>query len=626
MKKFIFLFLIAGQTLFAQKINKDDLVAHIGKQSISKAELKYAFNKNRNEESLVTLDSLKSYLDNYINFKLKVYEAQKRGLDTTTAFKSELSGYLNQLKKPYEEGFDQETLAKEAYNRMQWEVKASHILLKIDANASPKDTLAVFQKLDSIKGQITDQASFESWARKASQDGSARKGGDLGWFSAFAMVYPFETAAFETTKGNTSQIIRSQFGYHLVFVTDKRKARGRIRTSHIFLSNRTRADEAAKQLAAALYDSLKAGSTWQDLVIKYSDDVQSKSKNGALPFADARQLPPTYFDAAYALKEGAITPPIQTSYGWHIIRLDKKEALPAFEQIKTQLEQQVARSGRNKLKELEVLKKLKAQYHFTPNPAFDSLLIKLDERAAIDELGRLSEETLFKIGNKDVLAQALIQEKAKVKLGTYRALYPPFEKEQILAYADSAAPYDYPAYGFLRQEYREGLLLFEIMQYQVWNKAIEDSLGQQRFYESNLSNYKREASINLYEISSNNTSSIDDIQKQLNALRDDERGAFAESFKNDELKIAKKIVALSELASFEGFNSAQGALYRQHDNLLLLNGDEVAAGYFAIEEIRGRVIADFQEKLDKDFINQLRKQTKLRINKKALKQLLSELD
>lgn len=611
----IFLFLLIGPLTFAQNSKNDSWVARIDEHEISKAELAYAFNKNRDRETTISLDSLESYLEIYINFKLKVYEAYDRGIDTSANLKAELAGYLGQLKKPYKEGFDIKGLSQEAYDRMKWEVNASHILLKVDPKANPKDTLAAYNKIDSLRNSISTKQEFEAAARKYSQDGSARSGGQLGWFSVFSMVYPFETAAYETNKGEVSEIVKTQFGYHLVFVNDKRQERGRVRTSHIFFSNRLRNDVASEKLAKTVYDSLNNGGLWNELVQKFSDDGQTKDRGGALPMAGLNQLPDEFLNTAFELEEGEIAQPIRTDYGWHIIRLDKKETLPEFEKLRTQIEQQVERSGRNQLKELEVINKLKRQYQFSANGDLEDIL-----KALQGSDKDVQNTELFRIGNKLITTNKFIEYKRNTR-GSYSSLYSAFERQQIIAYADSMAPYDYPEYGFLRQEYKEGLLLFEIMQSEVWNKAVEDSLAQVEFYNRSKEKYTSPERVTYYEIRGANTQSI---ESELTRISPSDQLAFLES--KSELKIAKKNIALTEITSFEGFNKTEGSVLRKDKETLILTSAMIPAGYYKFEEIRGRVISDLQEELDETFIAKLRKQSKIKTNKRALKQLLRELE
>lgn len=610
MKRITLLLLLISQTVLGQTSDFSRTVASIDEYAISSAELKYAFSKNRKEEERVSLDSLKAYLEVYINFKLKVLDAYKRGLDQSATFQQELNGYLSQIKKPYLEGFDKKKeLIEEAYERMQWQVNASHILIKVDPKASPSDTLKAFQTLDSLRQSISTKGQFEKAAKAYSQDGSAKNGGSLGWFTVFSMVYPFESAAYDTPKGEVSEVVKSQFGYHILYVNAKRKAIGKVQTSHIFFSNRLRSDADCERLAKSMADSLKAGSEWKQLVENYSDDRQTKMKGGALPFAGLRQLPDDYLTAAYALEIGQISQPIKTEYGWHIIRLDQIQPIPEFEKVQSQIEEQVQRSGRNQLSNEAVINKLKKDYNYIESPDVNSILKNSAEEA---ELFSIREKS-FRFKEY----QGFLSANPK---GTFRQ----FAEKELLNYADSIAPYDYPTYGFLLKEYEEGLLLFEIMQAEVWNKAVEDTLGQVAYYEQNLTNYAAPIRYDLYEISPMNDKE-DTVLESFKALSKEKLMEIMREGTTEELKIVKRRREASELSSFEGFNSDIGSVFRK-DNLLIVIEKEIPAGYFDIDEIRGKVISDYQEALDLLFIDRLRAQSRIKKNKTSLRKLLNELD
>ncbi len=595
---------------FGQNADLSRSVATIDGSPISAAELKYAFSKNRQEGESVTLDSLASYLEVYINFKLKVQEAYKREIDQSDQFQEELNGYLSQLKKPYLEGFDKkEELANEAYERMQWQVNASHILIKVDTDASPTDTLVAFQTLDSLRTRINSQSEFEEAAKKYSQDGSARNGGKLGWFTVFSMVYPFESAAYETPKGQVSEVVRSQFGYHIVFVNDRRKAIGKVQTSHIFFSNRLRSDADCERLAMGAIDSLKAGKDWNEIAKELSDDTQTKMKGGALPFAGLRQLPDDFLTAAYELEIGEISPPVKTEYGWHVIRLDQIQAIPELGRIQSQIEDQIKRSGRNQLSTEAVIKKLKKDYQYREASEISSIIDNFE-----------GDIELFSISEKSFS----LNDYKFYKASNPRSSFKEFADRALIKYADSIAPFDYPEYGFLMKEYEEGLLLFEIMQAEVWNKAVEDSVGQVSYYENNLENYTSPKRFNIYEVSSL-IGQQDSVLTSFQVTDTEELLRTLEKGTTEELKIVKRRREASELASFEGFKSQRGSVFKK-DGLLIVIDKEVPAGYFELDEIRGRVISDYQEELDSEFITALRDQAKIKISRSSLKKLLNELD
>ena len=618
MKKFIPFFLFISVHLFGQNLDLNQTVTSINDYTISAAELKYAFNKNRLKEETVSFDSLESYLDVYINFKLKVLEAYRRELDSSAAFQEELQGYLAQLKKPYMEGFDQkDDLIQEAFDRMQWEVNASHILIKVLPNASASDTLRAFEKLASIRENIRSKDDFKLAAQQFSEDGSAQNGGELGWFSVFMMVYPFETAAYDTQVDEVSKIIRSQFGYHILYVNDKRKSVGKVQTSHIFFSNRRRSDADCQILAQAVSDSLKNVEKWDELVRQFSDDGQTKMKGGALPFAGSRQLPEEFLSAAYQLEIGEISEPIQTDFGWHIIRLDQVQAPPTFDQIRPQIEEQIQRSGRNQLSHAALIDYLKKKYNYTESDDLKEILNKSVSSSSSDID---TSSVLFRVDHKEL---RLLDFQA-FKSANSRASFDQFVEDELKQYADSMAPYDYPDYGFLLKEYEEGLLLFEIMQSEVWNKAVDDSIGLVNYYQKHINQYASPRRFEIFEIKANGSDEEAAMFQSLSDLTTGELLDSLEKVDSSELKIAKSRRELSELSSFENFISTPGHIFKK-DELLYVVGKEIPAGYYELDEIRGRLISNYQEELDQELIRSLRKKSKIKTKKGLLRKLLDEL-
>ncbi|HEY9116343.1 MAG TPA: peptidylprolyl isomerase, partial [Roseivirga sp.] len=306
---------ILGLTLICAKA-KSQVVATIDDTYITADELLYAFNKNRNKGTPIILDSLETYLEQYINFKLKVRAARKLGLDTPRIFQEELKGYLSQIKKPYLENPEaEEAIIRETYNRMKIDINASHILIKVAPTANPQDTLKAFQFLDSLRNTIESKQEFEKMARQYSQDGSAQLGGNLGWFTAMHMVAPFEDGAYNTAVGQVSEIVRSSFGYHLIYVNDRRENKGKVKTSHIFFTKQ-RGSQAARLKALEVYDSLERGSNWVEMVRKYSDDQGTREDAGRLPWAGLKQLPDEFLAIAYSIDSiGKYSEPAETQYG-----------------------------------------------------------------------------------------------------------------------------------------------------------------------------------------------------------------------------------------------------------------------------------------------------------------------
>ncbi len=603
-------------------------VARIDGLEIGSAEFLYAFQKNRSNTEKPNIDSLRDYLNNYINFKLKVMEAKRQGYDTTQNFKKELQGYLAQIRKPYLENPEaEEKLIAEIHRRMQIEINASHLLIKVDPGAVPQDTLKVYQFMDSLKQTINSREEFESLAKRYSQDGTAANGGNLGWFSAMDMVGPFEEAAYQTSVNRVSEIIKTQFGYHLLFVNSKRPSRGRLKTSHIFFSTQARSSEDAYRLASSVYDSLTNGSEWNTMARKYSDDNRTKMNGGQLQWARIKQLPDDFFDIAYPLEHiGDFSKPEKTRFGWHIVKLDGQEPIGSLTENRAEIEQQIKRSGRNTLNNNQLLNKLKAENNFTQD------IDTLSHLLTIIGNGNLSNETLvkplFNIGGKSFTVNHFVEtipsQKILLNSNIIRSLYSEFERKSIINFEDSIAPFKYPEYGFLMQEYEEGLLLFEIMQKQVWNKAIADSIGSLDFYNSNLRQYKvgKRALVNV--LTSQDKNLIQKLIKE-SAGKTSIENLIATSFSDKELlllKNVKRIIKANEISKFDSTELKSGSWIHNTDTSEYYFVEKIIpAGYLSYDEIKGRVLSDYQDYLERQWISLLRKEKTIEINNDALIEL-----
>lgn len=606
-------------------------VATINGEPIEQAEFLYAFNKNRKETEPIILDSLEAYLEQYINFKLKVREARALGLDSSQAFQEELQGYISQIRKPYLENPQaEEELLKETYRHMQTDVNASHILIKLPATALPTDTLKAYNFLDSLKQTIGSREEFEEIAKKFSQDGSAQTGGNLGWFTALHMVAPFEDGAYETPVGKVSEIVRSSFGYHLIYVNDKRENRGKVLTSHIFFTKQR--GKEALEMAQMVYDSLQNGGDWEMLARKYSDDSGTKTDGGRLPWAGVKQLPDEFLEIAYSIEErGEYTEPKETQYGWHIIKLNDVQPLEPYEIKKGEIAMLLKRMGRNTLEEDKLMSKLKKENSFSQSlENLDDVLNQLSLTTKSDASeSELAARMLFQHGENSVHVKDFLEAIPSFKIQYSKSqlanFYKKFEKDYIIAYEDSIAPAKYPEYRLLINEYEEGLLLFEIMEEKVWRKSVLDSVGLQRFYQSNIKDYHIGERLDCLCINSPSA----EVKQQLSAIiiPPDSLNMAAEYIakqldetKSPELKIAKRTLLASDFSNFEAVKNAAGQWFEPNSlDAYCLIQNTLPEGPQPLNEIKGIVMSDYQEELDEQWVKDLRSSVKIKVDKKALK-------
>ncbi|MEN9940621.1 MAG: hypothetical protein RL286_113 [Bacteroidota bacterium] len=525
MMKQLILITVLSWLSFSATAQKDPVVMSIDGKPVTQTEFLQIYTKNNPSPSF-DKDSLDRYMELFQVFKLKVAEAEALGYDTIPRLKKELEGYKKQLALPYLiDSVQNQNMVTEAYNRTANEVRCSHILIKLDPNASPKDTLEAYNRLLGLKARIEKGEDFASVAKSknGSEDPSVvNNGGDLGYFTAFQMVYPFEEKAYNTPVGQVSAPFRTRFGYHILKVTDKRPARGTIKVAHIMIATGREASTETRQNAEKkineIYDSLAAGAAWDKMVNAYSEDANSTKKAGELPTfgsGTSQRMVLEFEDAAFALKEvGQFSKPVKTQYGYHIIKLLEWSPVKSFDVIRRELQAKVNKDERSKVTQDSFVQKLKTQYNYQDKSAkgLEWFVNNLDSNYYVGKWKATelkSNKTLFVLGGQKFKQKEFAQyveknfrsvrkDEASVVV---KQLYTQWEKAAILAYEESLLPAKYPAFKALVQEYHDGIILYEIMQDQVWNKAVKDTAGLRTFFNENRSKYSWSERINatVYE-------------------------------------------------------------------------------------------------------------------------------
>ncbi|MFB9865156.1 peptidylprolyl isomerase [Rufibacter immobilis] len=486
----------------------------IGPEAVPVSEFAYVYEKNNgNADSAYTSASVNEYLNLYTNFKLKVAEAKSRGLDTTQAFKTELGGYKEQLAQPFlTEKSVTDQLVREAYERLKKEVNAAHILIAVDMEADPKDTLAAYQKAMDLRQQAVSGTSFEQLAQRFSEDPSAREnGGNLGYFTALQMVYPFENAAFNTPVGQISQPVRTRFGYHIIKVNEVRPAQGEIKVAHIMVRAQQGLPKAdsltAKKKIDEIYSRVLRKEDWNKLTSQFSEDASSADEGGELPWFGTGRMIPSFEEAAFALAQpGAISAPVQTAYGWHIIKLLERKELPSYEEMETTLRNRIAKDSRSELNKAAFLRRIKTENKFQETPAIKEAVLRLADSTLLAgkwkfnvpaEPKNLPTATLFTINGQPYTAGNFAtyietNQRARQNVSPAHAmnlLYDKFVETSLLNYEREHLEEKHPDYKMLVNEYHDGILLFQLMEEKVWAKAVEDTTGLKAFFEANQNKY-----------------------------------------------------------------------------------------------------------------------------------------
>jgi peptidyl-prolyl cis-trans isomerase SurA len=508
------------------------ILQSVGDQPVYSSEFAYVYKKNNaNSEDAHTEQSVREYLRLYTNFKLKVRAAEDLGLDTSKAFIKELDGYKKQLAQPYlTEKSLTEKFAKQAYARMQEEVNASHILIGLTPDASPKDTLQAYNKIMAIRDKIPN-STFEQLALEFSEDPSVKvNSGNLGYFTALQMVYPFEDAAFNMKTGEVSMPVRTKFGYHLIKIKDKRPSQGEIKVAHFMIRSTAGNPDslAARENVFEVYNKLKSGEDWATLVSQFSEDKSSKSNAGELPWFSTGRMIPSFEDAAFMLKEvGDFTSPVLTPYGWHIIKLLDRKGLSTYEELEGKIKQKVSKD-RSDYYRAATFERLKKENNFVENSKSletaltfaDSSLLKgvwsKDAGSKEKQVLFLIKDQTYTIKDFFVFVKGNQSSKSNGSPQSYMtSLYKQYVEKQIFKYEEEHLEDKYEDYRMLVKEYRDGILLFQLMDEKVWTKAIEDTAGLKSFFNANRDRYKWDTRVHATIVNSKNKAILEKVKEDL---------------------------------------------------------------------------------------------------------------
>jgi len=620
----------------------DPVILKVAGEEITKSEFLNIYQKNNVNGDVIDRKSLEEYMELYINFRLKVKEAESLGMDTMRSFKDELAGYRKQLAQPYliDEKMNR-VLLEEAYAHKKEDIRASHILVKVDRGALPADTLAAYKKVMSLRKRIMNGEDFGRVAMESSDDLSASdrtvdnkiiKGnkGDLGYFTVFDMVYPFETGAYKTKVGEVSLPIRSDFGYHLIKVTDRKPALGRVQVAHILMrapANATSADSAAMdKKAKEIYDRLKNGEEFSVLAQQFSEDKTTASKGGVLPWFGANRMIPEFIREVSKLKEpGEIAKPFTSSFGWHIVKLLEKKEIGSYEDNLNDLKQNLSRSDRAKKSEDALISRIKEEYKFTQNLKARNEFYKVVTDTIFKggwkaEYAKGMNKNMFTISRRNYtqsdFAQWLVanqRQGAKESIPSYvDKLYSTFVNQKLLEYEDSQLERKYPDFRMLMKEYRDGILLFELTEQKIWSKASKDTLGLEAYYNSNKNNYmwSQRVDASTFSLNTADKKIIDNVKSLISrGLTNTELLEMVNNDSTTVLSIDRRKYERGENAMVDSMKWKVGEVLETSDNgktTIVKINEVIAPEPKKLNEARGMVTANYQDYLEQQWIKELR--------------------
>ena len=631
----------------------------IGNENVSVDEFLNVYKKNNmGKEVDYSESAVNDYLNLYINFREKVKEARDMKMDTAKSVNDELSTYRGTLAKSYlidKEVTDQ--LVEEAYNRLGKEVHVEHILIKCDQNAAPADTMKAWMKANRLYNLLKKGKDFNTMAKDSSDDPSAKDNkGDLGYITALQVVYPFETTAYTTPVGQFSKPFRTRFGYHIIKVLDIRPSRGQIQVEHIFIKvgkSFTHEDSAkAKAKIDLIYSRIKSGENFEDIAKSESEDKTSAGEGGKLAQFGTGKMVPEFENAAFALKNvGDVSMPVMSKYGWHIIKLIGQYPIATFDSYKETLRKQVEKDSRADLAKISYITKTKTKFSFTENTAareelysrIDSNLVKgLWKASSVDGMN----QTLFTLtdkvlkpetksyGQKDFADfieknQRKFQQPNDKKI-MFDKMYNAFVENSLLGFQENRLDKEYPAFNDLMKEYMDGILLFELTDQKVWSKAVKDSAGLRDFYNTNKDKYPDEEKITIKTYSLKNAEAKAMFDK-LSAKGLDDATLIAKLNKKDSTNLHIETETLKRSV----FDSDNSGLEWKEGSSKTNNGDNGSIEIMKVvklipvmpkplEEARGYVVADYQEKLEKDWIQSLREKYPVHVNQDVLNSVIKK--
>lgn len=659
MKKYLSIAILSiflSLTLIGQN---DKTLLVIENQKVPVSEFLDIYTKN-NKNVDYSKASIDEYLDLFINYKLKLMEIQRLRLDTQKNFINEFQKYRDQLAQSYL--IDKNTVDKllnEAYNRMQNDVRVSHILVKLSPYANPKDTLKAYNKALEIRKKLLNGADFAKLAIEMSDDNSARdqntadgrlipgNGGDLGYFNVFNMLYDFETAAYNLNVGDISLPVRTPVGYHIIKLTEKHPAIYRFKIAHILLMyppNATTQDkESIKAKADSIYKEILSGADFAELANLHSEDKGSANKGGELPWLTPFRLVPSFVQPIYNHKPGDYIPPVETFYGWHIIKLIDKQSPPDFASVKQELLTKLYKDSRYLLAQKKIADSLKQIYKIQYDK---KLLVNIAKSINKDSLVKRSfkesqipnlDHILVKIDDHSIYIkdfatyikknQSLFTNTDDIQIFVNK-MFDNFLNDKILEIEKENLEKKNPKFAAQINDYKEGILIFNLMDQNVWSKAMQDTAGLKAYYETIKNKYLTDEKAKIGIFKTNDAKIAQKVQKTLQ--KNIQKSQLNPNLilskinkKNNVVSYDSMIIETKKLADIGLEKTVNTILSKESNNSYEIYWLQsiIAPQPKSLDEVRGLVISEYQTYLEKQWINELRNRYHWQVNDEVLKSL-----
>jgi peptidyl-prolyl cis-trans isomerase SurA len=634
--------LLALNFSFSQ--DKDEVLLEVDGQPVMSSEFLRVYNKNLDLVKDESQKDIDGYLKLFTEYQLKLKEARRLKLDEDKKYQREFLSYKKQLTKNYlSENKVTDALVKEAYDRSNIDINASHILVRLEESA--KDTIAAYNKVLALRKRVMKEG-YEA-VKAEMHNGSTIFMEDLGYFSAFKMVYDFETVAYNTPEGELSMPFRTQFGYHVVNIKKKRASRGTITAAHIMVSlNQKDSLLDPEQRIKDIYKKMNQGESFESLAKQFSDDKSSSKNGGKLsPFKSGQLSSIVFEDKAFGLKNnGDVSAPFKTEYGWHIVKRIDLKPIQDFKDLKTYLEAKVKRDSRSKLINTAMVNELKKRYQISYSEEAKAYFKSLITNEFFTRSWKLPEafdkdKTIFTINTKTftyndfgrhlMSAQRIYNGKTTEPSEIIDKEFDAFFEKSIFQFREDNLELENKDFANILKEYRDGLLLFDLMEKEVWNKASKDTLGLDAFYNKHKSNYQWEDRVKIVMASSAEESNMKSILKMMKKGKSEDDITKALNTKEKQNVIfTKGTFNITDAKLPTNFEKTKGVskVYNHNEAFHVIDVKGVIpAGIKTLEEAKGSVINDYQTEIETNWINNLHKRFKVEVNQDTLKAIKAKI-
>ncbi len=638
--------LFVSASLFSQK---DEVLFTVNKTPVTVSEFKYIYEKSNNKNADYSEKSLKESLDLYTRFKLKVAKAKDLRLDTLTSLKTELASYKKQLAESYLTDKEiTEKLARELYNRSRTDVRVAHIFISASPDKLPEDTLKAYAKAKEIASKLKQGGKFEDLLKIYTEDESSKNtNGDLGFIAPMYPngFYALENLVYSLKKGESGGPARTVAGYHIIKILDSRPARGEMEVAQILIRISKDVDDGHARIRIdSIYNSIKKGKDFNETAKTFSDDKATSSKGGFLGFVTIGQYDPAFEDAVFSLKnDGDYTAPFKTALGYHIVKRISKKEDASFEIAKKSYMSKVSQNERFNMAKVKLVENIKKEYKYTVDQKVFKLYvdsINTDKFYTANWTEpKIKKATVFTLGNQKYDTDQLnefvkLNTRRRVRMNkgmipsvAFEELYTDFVAAKAMEYEQGQLEFKYPDYKSLTREYEEGFLFFEVTNNEVWNKASQDTAGIEKFFRSNNQKYMWEERARVLHYTFK-ASSAEELNKIYETARKNSPEELQKKFGTDKVSYTSELMEKSNSSEAAGLEWKKGTLspLNRNDDGKTGSADKIESllspSQKELKDARGFVIADYQDYLDKLWVEKLKKEYNVSVNQNVFNSLI----